>query len=242
MNTDNQPEYPIGERIKYFRMQKGYSTNKLANESGISQSYLRDIELQNKNPTIEIIYLICKTLGITLKQFFDDDTMSVHLKENVVPMAKKGKPGHIDFVVLNEKRYTYRELQEIVDEILDKAKSDPKTYLESDKEGSFVVQSREYRISIAYPPFSEALEITAVRPVANIDLKEYHLSDKLLERIKGLGLNEEAYSFYLDLRKYGSTRHAGFGLGFERCVMYLTGMSNIRDVIPFPRTVNNCEL
>ena len=74
MNTDNQPEYPIGERIKYFRMQKGYSTNKLANESGISQSYLRDIELQNKNPTIEIINLICKTLGITLKQFFDDDT------------------------------------------------------------------------------------------------------------------------------------------------------------------------
>ena len=57
-----------------------------------------------------------------------------------------------------------------------------------------------------------------------------------------LGLKEEDYDFYLDLRKYGSTRHAGFGLGFERCVMYLTGMSNIRDVIPFPRTVNNCEL
>ena len=55
-------------------------------------------------------------------------------------------------------------------------------------------------------------------------------------------LSEEDYDFYLDLRKYGSARHAGFGLGFERCVMYLTGMSNIRDVIPFPRTVNNCEL
>ena len=66
--------------------------------------------------------------------------------------------------------------------------------------------------------------------------------DKLLARIKEMGLNEEDYGFYLDLRKYGSARHAGFGLGFERCVMYLTGMSNIRDVIPFPRTVNNCEL
>ena len=66
--------------------------------------------------------------------------------------------------------------------------------------------------------------------------------DKLLERINELGLNEEDYKFYLDLRKYGSARHAGFGLGFERCVMYLTGMANIRDVIPFPRTVNNCEL
>ena len=66
--------------------------------------------------------------------------------------------------------------------------------------------------------------------------------DKLLTRMKELDLNPEEYDFYLDLRKYGSTRHAGFGLGFERCVMYLTGMSNIRDVIPFPRTVNNCEL
>lgn len=65
---------------------------------------------------------------------------------------------------------------------------------------------------------------------------------KLEERITELGMKPEDYDFYLDLRKYGSTRHAGFGLGFERCIMYLTGMSNIRDVIPFPRTVNNCEL
>lgn len=66
--------------------------------------------------------------------------------------------------------------------------------------------------------------------------------DKLVGRMEELGLNKEDYDFYLDLRKYGSARHAGFGLGFERCVMYITGMGNIRDVIPFPRTVNNCEL
>ncbi len=66
--------------------------------------------------------------------------------------------------------------------------------------------------------------------------------EKLVARMNELGLKEEDYAFYLDLRKYGSARHSGFGLGFERCVMYLTGMSNIRDVIPFPRTVNNCEL
>lgn len=66
--------------------------------------------------------------------------------------------------------------------------------------------------------------------------------DKLVARMDELGLHKEDYDFYLDLRKYGSTRHAGFGLGFERCVMYLTGMGNIRDVVPFPRTVNNCEL
>ena len=66
--------------------------------------------------------------------------------------------------------------------------------------------------------------------------------DKLLARMEELGLNKEDYDFYLDLRKYGSVRHSGFGLGFERCVMYLTGMANIRDVIPFPRTVGTCDL
>ena len=66
--------------------------------------------------------------------------------------------------------------------------------------------------------------------------------DKLVARMDELGLKKEDYQFYLDLRKYGSARHAGFGLGFERCVMYLTGMGNIRDVVPFPRTVGNCDL
>ena len=56
-----------------------------------------------------------------------------------------------------------------------------------------------------------------------------------------LGMEKETYQFYLDLRKYGSVRHAGYGLGFERCVMYLTGMSNIRDVQMFPRTPGNAE-
>ena len=64
----------------------------------------------------------------------------------------------------------------------------------------------------------------------------------LKNRIEELGMKPEDYGFYMDLRKYGSCRHAGFGLGFERCVMYLTGIGNIRDAIPFPRTVGNCEL
>ena len=65
--------------------------------------------------------------------------------------------------------------------------------------------------------------------------------EKLKTRIKELGLKEEDYWWYLDLRRFGSSKHAGFGLGFERMMMYLTGMQNIRDVIPFPRTPKNCE-
>jgi asparaginyl-tRNA synthetase len=65
--------------------------------------------------------------------------------------------------------------------------------------------------------------------------------DVLKERLKDANLSEEDYWWYLDLRKYGSVKHSGFGLGFERAIMYLSGMENIRDVIPFPRTLNNLE-
>ena len=65
--------------------------------------------------------------------------------------------------------------------------------------------------------------------------------EKLDKRLEELGLNKEDYWWYMDLRRYGSCVHSGFGLGFERMMMYLTGMQNIRDVLPFPRTPNNCE-
>ena len=65
--------------------------------------------------------------------------------------------------------------------------------------------------------------------------------DLLVKRMDELGFNKEDYEFYLDLRRFGSFPHSGYGLGFERMMMYLTGMQNIRDVIPFPRTPNNAE-
>lgn len=65
--------------------------------------------------------------------------------------------------------------------------------------------------------------------------------ERLTARIEEMGMQTEDYSWYLDLRRYGSTKHAGFGLGFERMVMYVTGISNIRDVLPFPRTVGSAE-
>ncbi|MBQ3864863.1 MAG: asparagine--tRNA ligase [Clostridia bacterium] len=65
--------------------------------------------------------------------------------------------------------------------------------------------------------------------------------DRLLSRIEEMGMNQDNYWWYLELRKFGGVKHAGFGIGFERLIMYLTGMNNIRDVLPFPRTVNNAE-
>ena len=63
----------------------------------------------------------------------------------------------------------------------------------------------------------------------------------LENKIISLGMKPEDYSWYLDLRRYGSVEHSGFGIGFERLIMYITGIKNIRDVIPFPRTPKNCK-
>ena len=135
---------------------------------------------------IPVIYYAQEYKGaidLKISKFFDEDTMSVHLKENVEPMAKKGKPWHIELVRIADEKFTYKQLEAIAEEILEKERYDPKTYLEVDKEGAIVVQSRDLRISIARPPFSEGLEITAVRPVAEVSLDDYHLSDKLIERL-----------------------------------------------------------
>ncbi|MDR0911292.1 MAG: PINc/VapC family ATPase [Methanobrevibacter sp.] len=121
---------------------------------------------------------------LKIQEFFDDETMSLHLKENVPPMAKKGKPGEIKLVKLSNEPLSFEILEDFVEEIIEKANTDFKTYLEMDLEGATVVQSRDLRISIAKPPFSEGLEITAVRPVADVSLTDYKLSDKLLERLQ----------------------------------------------------------
>lgn len=134
-------------------------------------------------PTIYYAQEYKGAIDLKIAKFFDDDTMSVHLKENVVPMAKKGKPGHIELVKLADEKFTYKQLEAIAEEILEKERYDAKTYLEVDKQGAIVVQSRDLRISIARPPFSEALEITAVRPVAEVSLDQYHLSSQLIERL-----------------------------------------------------------
>ena len=134
-------------------------------------------------PTIYYAQEYKGAIDLKIAKFFDEDTMSVHLKENVVPMAKKGKPGHIELVKLADEKFTYKQLEAIAEEILEKERYDPKTYLEVDRQGAIVVQSRDLRISIARPPFSEGLEITAVRPVAEVSIDDYHLSSQLIERL-----------------------------------------------------------
>lgn len=136
---------------------------------------------------LDVRYLKQEMVGYTeleIAKFFDDETMSVHLKEDVVPMAKKGTPGNIKLVKLGSRSLTYHEIEGMAKEIMERTKSDFKSFIEIEREGATVVQFREYRISIARPPFSDGFEITVVRPVAKVSLKDYRLSDKLVERLR----------------------------------------------------------
>lgn len=123
-----------------------------------------------------------KELKVT--KFFDQDTMSVHLKENVVPMAKKGRPGNIKLTPIGSRPLSYAEVESMAREIVERAKSDFKSFIEIEREGATVVQFHEYRISIARPPFSDGFEITLVRPVAKVSLENYRLPDKLINRLR----------------------------------------------------------
>lgn len=116
--------------------------------------------------------------------YFDSKTMSVHLRDRIVPRAKRGRPGNIKLVNLSKSPLRINKLEKISSEIIEYASTDPDSFIEIERKGAIVVQLREIRIAITRPPFSDALEITAVRPIVNVKLKDYKLSEKLLKRLK----------------------------------------------------------
>lgn len=136
---------------------------------------------------LEVMYMrqeMVEYKDLEITKYFDKNTMSVHLKEDVVPMAKKGTPGNIKLTKIGRRSLSYAEIESMAREIVERAKSDFKSFIEIEREGATVVQFREYRISIARPPFSDGFEITVVRPVAKVSLSDYRLPDKLIERLR----------------------------------------------------------
>jgi len=134
---------------------------------------------------LEVIYLEPKKdIRVRIEDFFDDETMSVHLKAGVPPKAKKGRPGSWRLVAIRSEPMQEEEMNEIVDDIIERAKRDPQSFIELDEPGATVVQFRNYRIVIARPPFSDGTEITAVRPIKKLSIEDYDLSEKLMERLK----------------------------------------------------------
>lgn len=121
---------------------------------------------------------------LSLERYFTEDTLSVHLKENALPMAKRGRVGDFSLIKLGERPLSERELRDLSREIFERAKADPEGYIEMEKIGAAIIQIGPMRIAIAKPPFSDGLEITAVRPVAKVSFDSYRHNAMLKTRLK----------------------------------------------------------
>ena len=124
-----------------------------------------------------------KTTGLEFEHYFDANTLSLHLKEGVAPHAKKGLPGYFDFVPISDRVIDREELERISKEISEAARISSQGTVEISRSGATVIQLGSYRIAITRPPFSDGLEVTIVKPLVKLALSDYHLSDKLAERL-----------------------------------------------------------
>ena len=127
------------------------------------------------------------------EKFFSEQTMSVHLKDGVCPYAKIGRPGNFQLVRLDEKAINNDFLKELIKEIYEFNPPNANKLYEINREGANVIQFGTYRITITRPPFSDAIEITIVRPIVHLSLDDYKLSEKLLKR-----LDEKAEGIVID--------------------------------------------
>ncbi|MFH1972069.1 MAG: PINc/VapC family ATPase [archaeon] len=134
---------------------------------------------------VNVIFLekeITETLEI--ESYFDNTTMSVHLKENTIPMAKKGKPGEWKLVPIAKTKLSQEQVQKIAKEIIEKTRQVKNAFLEIQRRSSTIVQYKNYRIVITRPPVADGWEITAVKPLKKLNLDDYNLPESILERLK----------------------------------------------------------
>ena len=166
---------------------------------GKIDSIIKDIAKQNQATLYtsdNVQHLVAQTEGITsvflqptLKEedlkflkYFDSETMSVHLKEKLAPLAKRGKPGSFVLTKISDEILTRDDLEFMAKQILDTPKTSDSSNLEISKAGASVIQYKDYRIAITRPPFSESFEITIVHPIVKLSLDDYSISAELMER------------------------------------------------------------
>ncbi len=176
----------VGERPPVTRLKdvddiiraSAYDNNAILITGDMTQKTIAEIK------GIPVRYISSKKdMRMSIEDFFDEETMSVHLKDGVKVIVKRGTPKNVLFEkkdrILNED-----ELNEISIDIIERAKRERDCFIELDEQGAVIVQLREYRIAITKPPFSDRLEITAVKPVRKVPLEEYNISDKLKKRLE----------------------------------------------------------
>jgi len=137
---------------------------------------------------LDVLYLRPEIEGFTplgIDRFFDEHTITVYLKERVPPMARKGSVKEMQLVRIRDQPATDYELKALAQEILERAKRDPDGFIEIEKRGVTVVQIGSMRIAIARRPFSDGMEITAVRPIADVNLESFTKAPVIKNRIMG---------------------------------------------------------
>ena len=177
--------------LEHIRLAKGGEIDNLIREvaaefNAVLVTSDRVQHLVARAKGIETIYVrpeIIRPEETKIMSFFTPDTASVHLREGVPPYAKRGRIGELKLVKLDERPMSYEELSEIANEILEAARQDEDSSIEIERRGATVVQLRELRIAIAERPFSDRMEITAVRPIAQVSIDEYGVSEELKRRI-----------------------------------------------------------
>ncbi len=123
-------------------------------------------------------------LSLKLLEFFDETTMSVHLKSNLAPYAKKGAPGSWHLEKVNETPLNPQMIEDLALEIIENVRADQHSFIEIERDGAVVAQLREFRIVITRPPFSNEVEITAVRPLVSLSLSDYSIDSRLQKRLE----------------------------------------------------------
>ncbi|MFA5142243.1 MAG: PINc/VapC family ATPase [Candidatus Woesearchaeota archaeon] len=149
----------------------------------ITGDRVQSIVAVSKGISVKLIEFPRRSKKAKIEKFFDERTMSVHLKEEVIPFAKKGGPGNWEFVELSKKKMKHKIMRELADEIIEACHARKDGFVEISRKGSTIAQMGRYRIVITMPPFSDGWEITAVRPVKTLSFSDYELSEKLRQRV-----------------------------------------------------------
>jgi len=156
------------------------------NEGGklMTADYVQALVAEAEGIPVEYIPTEIKTTGLKFEKFFTPDTLSVHLKEGVPPLVKRGKPGKFELIKFQEEKLTADEIEDLIKEISEATRISEEGFVEISRAGALVLQLGEYRIAIARPPFSDGVEVTIVRPIVKLRLEDYKLSEKLMNRLK----------------------------------------------------------
>jgi len=157
---------------------------KQQNATLYTSDHVQSLLAQAEGIEVNFQKTVIKQDGFDFLRFFDSETMSVHLKEGLKPMAKRGKPGSFNLQEIEDKLLTRDYLRDITSQLLDVAKLNNKTNIEISKPGAIVVQYNDYRIAITSQPFSESYEITIVHPIVRLSIDDYQLSEKLKKRFE----------------------------------------------------------